>query len=374
MLKADCASRFAKPRGRLFATLRNWLVAIIVGLLPLIFSLTIISLTGLALWHSHSTIKTINFNADFGWRDLQLVGALILEAVASFLLVRQVLTPAEKQHTRQELLPGDQPEFFEMVRLVASRVGAPVPSKVLVDGTASMQADYPDVVSALLKRRLQLRLGMCLPVAMDATQMVAMLAHELGFFSRCTGVAAARFIRGVHHWFEARGQNDPWLAFLSERSISNRGLRRWLYRLGWLVIWLSLRPLRLLHGMCQLISAETMRQMVYRADDCAAQFAGSEAALNAIARRSLASQTWIVAHDRIRGQSHDRLPDNIPLLLMRELFQLPPDAAQALPPSTHWLAGAPSDARRQMRMRKLACEGLVTCGARGPVSFATSTR
>lgn len=369
MLKADCASRYARPRGRLFAMVRNWLVAVIAGLMPVLFTFTIISLTGLALWHSHSTIQGINFNADFGLHDLQLVGALILEAAGSFLLVRQILTPTEKKHARQELLPGDQPEFFEMVRLVASRVGAPVPSKVLVDGTASMQADYPDVMSTLFRKRLQLRLGMCLPVAMDATQMVSMLAHELGFFSRGTGAASARFIRGVHRWFELRGQNDSWLAWLAEQSISNAGTRRWMFRLGWLVIWLSLRPLRLLHGLCRMISAETMRQMVYRADDCAAQFAGSEAVVHAITRRSLASLTWTTTHDRIRSQSHDRLPDNIPLLLMRELLQLSPDTAQNLPSSTHWLPLAPSDAKRQKRVAKLKCEGLVNCEGEGTSFF-----
>lgn len=369
MLKADCASRYATPRGRLLATLRNWVVALITGLLPLLFTCTIMSLTGLALWHAHRTIKAINFNSDFSLHDLQMVGALALEVVASFLLVRQVLTPSERQHTRQELLPGDQPEFFEMVRLVAARVGAPVPSKVLVDGTASMQVDYPDVTSTLLKKRLQLRLGMCLPVSMDATQMVAMLAHELGFYSRGTGVGSARFIRGVHHWFEARGQNDPWLTWLAEQCICNSGTRRWMFRLGWLVIWLSLRPLRLLHGLCRLISAETMRQMVYRADDCAAQLAGSEAMVHAITRRSLAALTWNLTHDRIHSQSHDRLPDNIPLLLMRELLQLPPEAGQNLPPSTHWLPMAPSDARRQKRVERLRCHGLVNCEGEGTSFF-----
>lgn len=369
MLKADCASRHAKPRGRFFATLRNWLTAVVAGLLPVLFTLTIISLTGLALWHSHRTIQGINFNSDFGLRDLQLVGAIILEAAASFLLVRQILTPSERTHTRQELLPGDQPEFFEMVRLVASRVGAPVPSKVLVDGTATMQADYPNVVSALLKRRLQLRMGMCLPVSMDATQMVSMLAHELGFFSRGTGVASARFVRGVHHWFEQRGQNDLWLAWLAEQCMGRRGARHWLFRLGWLVIWMSLRPLRMLHWLCRMISAETMRQMVYRADDCAAQLAGSEAVIHAITRRSLATLVWNGTHERVRGQSHDRLPDNIPLLLARELLQLPPDAPQNLPPSTHWLPMAPSDAKRQKRVQKLACQGLVNCEGEGTSFF-----
>jgi hypothetical protein len=367
-LKPESAARNARPRRRLFFAFRCYLMAVLVGLLPVIYTATMIGLTALALWHSHRTVRAINFNAEFGLRDFNLVLAVLGEALGAFLLIRQVLTPNPESDTRQELMPGDQPEFFEVVRLVADRVGSPVPEKVLVDTSATMQADYPNSFSALFKRRLQLRLGMSMPVALDSPQMVAALAHELGFFSSGTGAAAARFIRGVHHWFFLRIRHDPWLAFLHDRCISHNSSWRWLFRICYAVIWLSLRPLRLLYGMCRLMTGETMRQMVYKGDDCAAQMAGSEAAANAIARRTMIVNTWNFVHDRTRQQASDRLPDNIPLLVLREVL-LPGETKRELPLTTHWLDMAPTDEKRQARLLKMQCPGLVNCEGEGTSFF-----
>jgi hypothetical protein len=368
-LKPSSASQSARPTGGLFFRLRVYVVAVLVGILPFIYTLAIIALTGLAIWHSHRTVMAINFNAEFGLRDFNLIVAVVAEAVVSLLLMRQVIAPGCNSQTRQELLPGDQPEFFEVVRLVADRVGSPVPEKVLVDCSAHLQADYASSLDALLRRRLRLRLGMSLPVAFDASQMVAMLAHELGYFSKGTGVAASRFIRGVHSWFDQRIRRDPWLEWLHDRCISRRSNWRWLFRICWLVIWLSLRPLRLMHGICRLISSETMRQMVYKADDCAAKMAGSEALITAMQQRALAAQTWSTIHERTRQQLKDRLPDNIPLLVAREILLIDPSVLENLPATTHWVDMAPTDAKRQARVRKMQCPGIVECEGDGTSFF-----
>jgi hypothetical protein len=144
----------------MFFRLRVYVVAVLVGILPFIYTLSIVALTGLAIWHSHRTVMAINFNAEFGLRDFNLIVAVVAEALVSLLLMRQVIAPGCNSQTRQELLPGDQPEFFEVVRLVADRVGSPVPEKVLVDCSAHLQADYASSLDALLRRRLRLRLGM----------------------------------------------------------------------------------------------------------------------------------------------------------------------------------------------------------------------
>ena len=368
-IKPDSAALRARPKGRLFFRFRNYLLALLVGLLPVSYTAIIVALTGLAFWHSHRSIQAINFNSEFGFRDFNMLVAVFAEAVASFLLIRQVLTPGAKAVTRQELMPGDQPEFFEMVRLVADRVGSPVPEKILLDSSAAMQCDFKNSLGALLGRRLQLRMGMCLPVALDASQMVAMLAHELGFFSRGTGAGSARFIRGVHRWFYLRIQHDPWLEWLRDRCISHRSAWRWMFRIFFAVIWLSLRPLRLLYAICRLMSGETMRQMVYKADECAAQMAGSEATAAAIERRSVVANTWNITHERTRNQASDRLPDNIPLLVMRELLLQTPEAVQERPACSHWLDQAPTDEMRQKRILKMNCPGIVTCDGEGTSFF-----
>lgn len=367
-LRPDMASRNARSRGRLFLRFRCYLMAVLVGLLPVLYTVTMIGLTALAMWHSHRTIRTINFSSDFGPHDFSLVMAVLGEALGAFLLIRQVLTPGRKAAARQELMPADQPEFFEMMKLVAARVGSPVPEKVLADSGATMQADYPNSFSALFKRRLRLRLGMSMPVALDASQMVAALAHELAYFSSGTGAGAARFIRGVHRWFFLRIRHDPWLEWLRSRWELPTTSARWVFWLAWAVIWLSLRPLRVLYAMCRLMTGETLRQMVYKADECAAQMAGSTAATSMIDRRTVVATTWDFVHERTRQQSSDRLPDNIPLLVLRELL-LPGQNKQELPATTCWVDMAPSDEKRQARIQKMQAQGLVTCDGEGTGFF-----
>lgn len=361
--KPGAASRSARARWRLFYNVRVLIVAVLVGILPVIYSLSILALTWMAMWQARASAYLIHFDSTFGDQDLWLLLSIFGQIAASYFLLRQLVTPAQKGDAWRQLMPLEQPDFYEVVRLVAKKVGSPVPERVVVDSGASMQAEFDSLLGSLIGRRLCLRLGMAIPVGLDSAQMVSMLAHELGFYSRGTGVTASRFIRGVHRWFFMRVRHDPWLEALDLRAkVSPTRFRQGFYRLLWWGLWLTQRPLRLLYAMCRVISAVTMREMVYKADECAAELAGSDVFIQAIGKRAQIVQIWSDAHHKIRnGAEYDRLPDNIPLLVGRTLMAGSVPTGDRLPESTHWLDMAPTDEARVRHVRSLRCPGLLDC-------------
>ncbi|MDB6075812.1 MAG: hypothetical protein JWO89_3452, partial [Verrucomicrobiaceae bacterium] len=240
IIKESATHRSACGAGLLFVRVEHLVTAIVIGLMPVLYCLVSLAIACLAIWHAHLTVKVINFGHSFGPRDGLLVLAVFGEAIGTVLLVRQLFTPHVTKPVRMELLQGDQPELFEAIRLVSEKVCAPVPTKVVVDSTAGIGADFDSCMDAVRGRRLRLNIGLCLVVGVSAQELAALLAHELAFFSAGSGTKSAKFIRGVHQWFLLRIQHDPWMDWLNDRSKEADKLKRWALRLLWAILWLAL--------------------------------------------------------------------------------------------------------------------------------------
>ncbi|MDB6118260.1 MAG: heat shock protein HtpX [Verrucomicrobiaceae bacterium] len=360
IIKESATHRSACGAGLLFVRVEHLVTAIVIGLMPVLYCLVSLAIACLAIWHAHLTVKVINFGHSFGPRDGLLVLAVFGEAIGTVLLVRQLFTPHVTKPVRMELLQGDQPELFEAIRLVSEKVCAPVPTKVVVDSTAGIGADFDSCMDAVRGRRLRLNIGLCLVVGVSAQELAALLAHELAFFSAGSGTKSAKFIRGVHQWFLLRIQHDPWMDWLNDRSKEADKLKRWALRFLWAILWLALRPLRLLYAVCRLFTAGMMRSMVCRADACAARLAGSGAMAGALEKQGVLSTLYSRAHrEYLEGAASLRLPDNLPLLMSRRLM-IDTVGAEDLPQSSHWLEMALPDAKRRAQILKLNAEGMIS--------------
>ncbi|MDB6137563.1 MAG: heat shock protein HtpX, partial [Verrucomicrobiaceae bacterium] len=358
-IRKSSAKQSARGGGLLLVRIEHGMTAVIAGLMPVSYCLVILATAGLALWHAHLTVRVINFGHSFGFRDGLRVLAVIGEAVVTVLLVRQLLTPHTSKAVRMELLQGDQPELFDIIRLVSEKVCAPMPARVVVDSTAAMGADYDGTLDALRGRGLKLNIGLCLVVGVSAGEFAGLLAHELAFFSSGSGSRSARFILGVHRWFVLRIRHDPWMDWLRERYPLAGRLKRCGLRFSWGCIWLSLRPLRLLFALCRMATAGMLRGMVSRADGCAARLAGSEIMTRALDRQGLLTALYERARSSyLTGEASLRLPDNLPLLLSRRLMIDQVEEAE-LPVSSHWLEMAPPDVKRRQHILKLNAEAMV---------------
>ncbi len=348
--KADAHRRLARSSGRWLFRVRVYLMALLTGILPAAYLLVLAGAAGLGLHHIHTMLMGVHFDSRFGWHDIQLIGFAVVEAIVAVLLVRQIITPEEPGDAFQEMLPADQPHFFELVRAVASKVGAPLPHRVVVDSSAGMRADTRNWVQVLFRKKPKLRLGLALPVGLTSLQLAGLLAHELAFFSRGTGAAAARFIRGVHRWFYLRIRHDPWMDWLNARAGRRGGSRIWwFWRALWCVVWLSLRPLRLLYSLCRAIGHGVMESSVKLADEAAAMLVGADVYASALERRAMIARVRLQEEWRISQKRGEvRLPDNIPLLVSRGLMVTDAEAeAHSMNQArTHWLDMAPKDSTR----------------------------
>ena len=357
-VKEAAANRSACGVGLFFARLENWTIALVAGLMPVCFCLAILGFTGLALWHSHRTVMTINFGS-FGVKDGLYVVAVVAEVAATVLLVRQLATPRVPAPVRMELLQGDQPELFEVIRLVSEKVRAPMPEKVVVDGTAGIGADYDRCLDLIRARKLRMNLGLCLVVGVTTAELVGLMAHELAFFTGGSGSRAARFVRGVHRWFSLRIKHDPWMDWLDERAATPKRLKRWFFRSLQGIVWLSLRPLRILFALCRLFTEGMMKAVVTRADACAARLVGSQVMAGALDRKRLLMVLGDRAHAEYLGTTTSlRLPDSLPLLISRRLM-IDHVSEEEMPVSSHWQEIAPSDEKRRALILKLRAEGMI---------------
>jgi hypothetical protein len=130
----------------------------------------------------------------------------------------------------------------------------------------------------------------------------------------------------------------------------------------WLLVWLSLRPLRVLYSVCRLLSGSTLRGMVKQSDESAARCVGAQVYAAALLQRSVIERVW----EREDGQvvkftSTSRLPDSIPMLVARKLMDEPVDTdLKALGKTrTHWMDIAPRDATRIRRVLKMRFDGVL---------------
>ncbi len=361
-LRESAMRKSACTPGLFLVGFETIIMALLTGLLPLAYGLAVLGCTGLALWHAHLTVMVINFSETFSFHDALRVLSVIGETLASVLLIRQLRTPRVPCTPRMELLQGDQPELFKAIALVAEKVRSPMPAKVVVDSSARLGVEVAG--------GLRLHLGLCLVVGTSTPQLLGLLAHELAFFSRGSGVGPARFIRGVHRWFVLRIQHDPWMDWLRkvERE-SPRRLVRWACRFFWVCIWLSLRPLRLLYGVCRVLTGGALRAMACRADACAARLVGSEVMEAAIERQALMLTLCGRINETLgNGTAGVCLPDNLPLLASRRLSidKVLPDE---LPFRSHWLDMAPGDDDRMRSVCKMKAEGMLSTGGDATTLF-----
>ena len=358
-IKESASQRSACGAGLVLVRIENFVTALIAGSMPAAYCLGILAVAALAGWHVHRTVMVINFGSGFGVHEGLVVLAMLAEVAATVLLLRQLLTPKGPTTVRMELLQGDQPELFEVIRLISAKVCAPMPTKVVVDGTAGVGADYDRALDAIRGRRLRVNLGLCLVVAVTTEELVGLLAHELAFFSSGSGTRSARFVRGVDRWFMLRIKHDPWMDWLDEHSQSPYKVVKWFYCLLWGVVWLSLRPLRILHALCRAFTAGMMRSLVFRADACAARLVGSEVMAHALERQGTVNKLWERAHGTfLNNKTHLRLPDNLPLLMSRRLM-IDKVPAEEMPLSSHWLDMAPTDAKRRAQILKTQAGGMI---------------
>lgn len=345
-------TRSLRPWGTLRAWFWLWVTAALCCTLPLLF----VALVAGAFYGTFLGFRAVSEASlrQFGW--LELGGFVLLTLLAGFclLLLRQLLPARLREQAWLPVLPLDQPRFHDLVAWVSRSMRMRMPEVVAVDPSALMQAETSGVTMALMGRGLNLRVGLCLAVGLSTRELAGLMAHELAFFKGGAGAAASRLIRRVDEWFARRIRHDAWDERLAEAEAwEDKDWKRLLLWLIWFAPSVSGYPLRALHRLMKVVSTPALRLQIRLADETGARLAGSEEYAVALRKRAALLTAWRRLEQELAARLESgELPDNLPLLLAREML-VDQGGETAASRSSQWLSQAQAD---ELRVRHvLAC-------------------
>lgn len=349
-------TRSLHPWGAFRAWFWLWVTAAVCCTLPLLF----VGLVAASIYGTFVGFKWLGAYAmeHPGW--LEAGGLFLLTIGAGFclLLLRQLIPVKRRDHAWLPVLPLDQRRFHDLVGWVSRSMRMRMPDVVAVDPSALMQAETSGVMRALMGRGLNLRVGLCLAVGLTTRELAGLMAHELAFFKAGRGAAASRLIRRVDEWFLRRIRRDAWDERMAEEAAwEDKDWKRLLLWLVWFVPSLAGYPLRALHQIMRWVSTPALRIQVQQADETGARLAGSVEYAMALQKRAALLAAWrrLEAEVASRLESCD-LPDNLPLLLAREMLVAQGEPA-GVAKASHWLSQAQCDEERVKHVLKCRYPG-----------------
>jgi Zn-dependent protease with chaperone function len=244
-------------------------------------------------WGAESGSK----NAFWGW----LIGAC-----AAFLSVFMLKAVFFIKHgdtpDSVELLPGQHPELFRFLHLLADKAGAPRPHRVFASPRVNAAVFYDlSVLNLFFPSRKNLEIGLGLVNALTLGEFRAVLAHEFGHFAQ-RAMAVGRWVY-VAQQIAAQlvARRDKLDAFL--RGLSQMDVRvAWV---GWIlnaIVW-SIRSLvDSAFQLVVLMQRALSREMEMNADLVAVSLTGSDALIHALHRLQAADEAWGRAMAFVMGQ------------------------------------------------------------------------
>ncbi|QDV38290.1 M48 family metallopeptidase [Tautonia plasticadhaerens] len=252
-------------------------------------------------------------------------GTLVL-----FLLKPLFARPARRGKTRA-LNPQAEPLVFAFIDGICRSVGAPTPSRVVVDCDVNASAGFVKGPLSVWNSELTLTIGLPLVAGLDLRQFAGVLAHEFGHFSQGAGMRLTNVIRAINAWFARLVyERDDWDANLDGLVRAGNALTA-VGLLVKLAIWLVRKLLWALMMVGHGISCFMMRQMEYDADRYEARMVGSDVFESTCRRLAVLGLASRGAHaDLATCWTENRLADDLTRLVLANVAQIPDEVRTAL--------------------------------------------
>ncbi len=241
---------------------------------------------------------------------LAYVTPIVIGLVVFVFLVRPFFT-RYTDPPRIELSRQNAPGLFALARQVSICVGTPEPEAIYIDNQVNASVSPTDGLGSLVRRKLELTVGMPLVYGMDARELASVIAHEFGHFSQPVEMFSGAAVNTVNGWMaRCAWYEDPWEARLG----------RW-RELDWSValvaqcaLW-SISGVRyLMRGLLALNTRITRRlsqEMEFNADDHAVHVIGTQAFVDSSnSIRELLAAQELAWQANMAGYSENKLMDN----------------------------------------------------------------
>lgn len=337
--------------------------ATLMLLLPLIY-LGIIALTGYAtLWHIVNNLEPATRAGNGIITGVLYLTPIVIGITLVLFLIKPIFARPAIKRLPIALDPVRHRRFFHFVECICTRVGAPKPSAIHVDGYVNASARLKHGV---FSNQLVLTVGMPLIMGLNTRELAGVLAHEFGHFSQRYAMKLGQVIHDINYWFyRVVHERDCWDEAIEQWLNKNKNVYVLLTgQCTRLCIWLTRR---LLHGLMLLgilVSRYMSRQMEFDADLYAARMSGSQHYQRMTLAVRLLSIAFASAHQRnMAAWNEGHVTDNLPQLTANFAATLPASIRQRLKSeisssnSRRWDTH-PSDAERIEHAAREACDGI----------------
>ncbi len=355
-----------------------FIAAVTMVLLPLIY-IGLIVLAGYCVYyHAVNHVGILSAVRGRAWIVVLVIylAPIIAGGIMVLFMIKPLFAARAKPPQRVPLQESEEPMLFELVRLICSATGAPVPSRIHVDTEVNASASFAGGLWSFLSGKLVLTIGLPLVAGLPLRHLVGVLAHEFGHFSQGGGMRMTFIVRSINAWFHrVVYERDSWDQALEEYANEADWRIAIILHLSRLLVWVTRKILWVLMVVGHAISCFMLRQMEYDADKYEIRLAGSEAFVDTVHRlQKLNLAQMKTNNDLGTSWQEKRLPDNLPALLIANQSEIPKEIVEEFSKvmageSTGFFSTHPSDSDRISAANKQNEAGTFTMDVAARVVF-----
>jgi Zn-dependent protease with chaperone function len=299
-------------------------VAVLMVLLPVVYVGLVLALGYASIWHAVNDINWLGRKPGYLWL-VAYAGLALGGLVAAVFLLKPLFAPARQSGWPIKLTRQEDALFFAFVDHIAERVGAPTPVEIHIDCKVNASASAKGGLLGLMRDELVLTVGLPLIGGLNARQLAAIVAHELGHFSQSAGMRFGYIVESTNHWLaRCAYERDAWDEKLDAMHEQYNDVRGTLLLFAKGAVWLSRKCLSGAVYAGVLTSRFMSRQMEFDADRYAAEIAGSATEQEIQARFAELEAATEVVYRRLSYSWDDaKLSDNFPMMIVGESKKLP---------------------------------------------------
>ena len=276
-------------------------------------------------------VTDLALSAEFSFNSVAPLGLSALGIITWMMSLRPLLPQDKSTRVAIQAKPGTQPRLFDLVETLCWHLKMPPPQEIWLDSTVTVRSSLRRGFIGMATGEVVLHLGMPVVAALNAREMAALLARELGYCSGGMGATFGNLVREVNAWFfRALLEREPWdvgaTKAKEERGIVKKAFC-WVFHVWRFVAKL---PFAVFAMVARLASALALMRLSSNANQCGRNLLGPEAYEELQVRMDRLKTAWEEASKEItRGMTLNRLPENLSLLVARHFTRLQDEEVDA---------------------------------------------
>ncbi len=307
--------------------IRLSLVAIAMLLLPLLYIALIFLISYGIYYHATENIAIIahmRIWEQIVFLTLGYLAPLVFGTILIIFMIKPILATRPVKAEPISLNPYKEEVLFDFIYKISDIVRAPIPRRIEIDCDVNASASFNVGFISLFEEDLVLKIGLPLVADMNTRQFAGVLSHELGHFSRDTGMRLTFIIRKINHLFsQVLHVPDIWDEKLDQWSEEADSSFQDVIHIARFFVSVTRKIMWIFVKTGHLISCSLIRRMEFDADRFQARVTGSKQFADICLRlKTLNIASEQTSADLREMQDSRHLADNLPDLILSNKDQI----------------------------------------------------